>query len=329
MNELSPIEHIQTSKELERCPFPIPYGWFMIDESASIAPGEIRQIQAFDQQWVMFRGESGKVGISDPFCPHLGAHLGEGGVVVGDSIRCPFHHWEYDTQGWCTKIPYAKVMPPIARKKPILRSLPIIERYGAIYAWYHPEGAEPMFELPEVPEFESDDYVTLPRGAWDIGTAIQEIGENAVDFAHLHYLHGAPIIPPGTARVDGNVFHFDIGNGYIVGENHGPGIAVVRHSQNGVTMTMFSSSLPIDRENTRTMMQFTYRNYEEGSVERKIAHKLYEHSIGETEDEDSAGFESVDLIVWNNKKYRPQPLLCDGDGPILLWRRWFSQYYVE
>ena len=44
---------------------------------------------------------------------------------------------------------------------------------------------------------------------------------------------------------------------------------------------------------------------------------------------DEAGFESVDMIVWNNKRYREQPLLCDGDGEILKWRKYFSQFYVR
>ena len=50
---------------------------------------------------------------------------------------------------------------------------------------------------------------------------------------------------------------------------------------------------------------------------------------GAVDDEDSAGFESVDLVVWHNKKYRPRPILCDGDGPILMWRKWFRQFYAE
>jgi len=32
--------------------------------------------------------------------------------------------------------------------------------------------------------------------------------------------------------------------------------------------------------------------------------------------------------VWNNKRYREQPLLCDGDGEILKWRKYFSQFYI-
>ncbi|WP_235829485.1 Rieske 2Fe-2S domain-containing protein [Croceicoccus estronivorus] len=323
------IERIQTSKELERCPFPIPYGWFMIEESAKLPVGEIRNIQAFDQEWVLFRGESGKVGLSDPFCPHLGAHLGHGGVVDGDNIRCPFHHWEFDADGWCKAIPYAKIMPGLARKRPVLRTLPVEERYGAIFAWYHPDGVDPLFPLPTVPEFEADDRIETRRGQWNIGTAIQEIGENGVDYAHLRFLHGSPIIPEGVAKADDYKFSVDIGDGFITGEHHGPGIQVMRFNKDGVTMVMFSTPLPVDREMTLSRMAFTFRDYAEGSTERGIAEHLYAHSIGAAEGEESAGFESVDLIVWDNKKYRPQPLLCDGDGPILMWREWFAQFYAS
>ena len=68
------------------------------------------------------------------------------------------------------------------------------------------------------------------------------------------------------------------------------------------------------------------------TFEAKLALNLIEKwglVAAESDGEDSAGFESVDLIVWDNKKYRPQPLLCDGDGPILVWREWFSQFYAE
>ena len=137
------------------------------------------------------------------------------------------------------------------------------------------------------------------------------------------------MIPPVNATVDGHIFNFDIGEGYIVGESHGPGVQAVRHSKDGVSMLMFSIPLPVSREMTKTRMVFTFQNYDEGSQERQIAEHLYQHSIGAAEGEDSAGFESVDLIVWDNKKYRPKPLLCDGDGPIMLWRKYYKQFYID
>jgi 3-ketosteroid 9alpha-monooxygenase subunit A len=328
MNEVTPIDRIQTGRELERCPVPIPYGWYMVEESAKLAIGDVRTIKAFDQDWVMFRGEDGKVGMTDPYCPHLGAHLGHGGIVQGNTIRCPFHHWEFDAEGWCKKIPYAKVMPGLARRRPVLRALPTVERYGAIFAWYHPDAIEPLFDLPTIPEFEEEGYVETRRGEWMIGTAIQEIGENGVDFAHLKFLHGSPAIPDGEGHPDGHRFVTDIGNGFITGVHYGPGIQAMRFNKDGVTMLMFSTPMPVDREMTRTRMAFTFKDHPEGTAQRETAEHLYTHSIGAAEGEDSAGFESVDLVVWDNKKYRPQPLLCDGDGPILMWREWFSQFYA-
>lgn len=330
MTEMVATDRIQTGQELERCPFPIPYGWYVVELSENLAKGEIQLLEAFGQEWVMFRGEDGSVGVTDPYCPHLGAHLGHGGKVEGSNIRCPFHHWEFNAEGWCKKIPYAKVMPGLAQKKPILKALPVEERYGLIWAWYHPLDEAPKWELPVVEEFEApDEHVPVRHGQWDIGTCIQEIGENGVDTPHLKFLHGAPMIPPVEARADGPIFHFDIAQGYIGGQHYGPGCQVVRHCKDGVSMLMFSTPLPVNAELTRTRMHFTFKNYPEGSKERILAEHLYQHSIGEAEGEDSAGFESVDLIVWNNKKYRPKPLLCDGDGPIILWRKYFSQFYVQ
>ena len=100
-------------------------------------------------------------------------------------------------------------------------------------------------------------------------------------------------------------------------------------SQEDVTMTVMACSTPIDRELTRMRWFFTYKDYPEGSRERAIAERLKQHAVGQVPGEESAGFESVDLVIWHNKKYRPQPLLCDGDGPIHLWRDWFKQFYAE
>ena len=329
MNSTIQTDHIQTSKELERCPFPIPYGWYVMDLSENLSAGDILSVQAFDQEWVMFRGEDGPVGVTDPYCPHLGAHLGQGGKVVGDNIRCPFHNWQFNTEGWCKNIPYAKVMPGICKRKAVLRALPVQERYGLIFAWYHPGGVSPLFDVPAIPELESEAYVPVRHGQWDINNCLQEIGENSVDTPHLKFLHGAPMIPPVETSIDEHIFHFDIGQGYVTGDVYGSGIQAVRHTENGISVLMFSTPLPVTTELTRVRMHFTFKDYPEGSAERKAAETIYQHSIGEVDDRESAGFESVDLVIWDHKKYRPQPLLCDGDGPIMVWRKYYRQFYSE
>jgi nitrite reductase (NADH) small subunit len=45
----------------------------------------------------------------DNTCPHKGGPLGEG-VVVGNTVICPWHRWTFDvTSGRCTINPMARV----------------------------------------------------------------------------------------------------------------------------------------------------------------------------------------------------------------------------
>jgi phenylpropionate dioxygenase-like ring-hydroxylating dioxygenase large terminal subunit len=317
------------SKTMERCPFPIPVGWYHVDFSENLKPGEVRIVFMLDQEWVLFRGESGKVGMTDPYCAHLGAHLGHGGKVCGDHIRCPFHHWEYDNEGWCQNVPYGKTRPAITKLQPILRMLPIVEKYGMIWCWYHPELDPPSWELPPIPEMEDPGYACTRRGTWTANTCIQEIAENGVDFAHLKFLHGAPGIPPAVCDFTDHIFSVNMANGYIVGKGYGPGLNVFHFTQEGISATMISYTVAITRDKSQMNMSFRYKDYPEGSKELAIAKKLVDHMIGAAEGEESAGFESVDFVVWNNKKYRARPLLCDGDGPIIQFRQWFRQFYVN
>ena len=36
-----------------------------------------------------------------------------------------------------------------------------------------------------------------------------------------------------------------------------------------------------------------------------------------------------DVAVWNNKVRVDNPLMCDGDGPINMVRKWYSQFYMD
>ena len=36
-----------------------------------------------------------------------------------------------------------------------------------------------------------------------------------------------------------------------------------------------------------------------------------------------------DVAIWNNKCVIDNPLMCDGDGPIHLVRKWYSQFMTD
>lgn len=141
-----------------RAPLPIARGWYLALYADELPPGSVQSLDYVGRKLVIFRTEDGQVALADAYCPHLGAHLGIGGTVVGSALRCPFHGWEWEHSGACRNIPYTKRIPPNAR----LQTYPVVERNGAIWFWFDPAGAPPSFEVPVIAEWGS--RTTVPPG---------------------------------------------------------------------------------------------------------------------------------------------------------------------
>ena len=56
-----------------------PMGWFSVARSHELLVGEVKQVQAFDRELVLYRTRGGVPVLQDAYCPHLGAKLGVGG----------------------------------------------------------------------------------------------------------------------------------------------------------------------------------------------------------------------------------------------------------
>ena len=96
-----------------------PFGWYAIEMSDFIAIGEVKPLRYFGKDLAIWRGEDGRVRITDAWCKHLGAHMGHGGKVHGNLLECPFHAWRYDGEkGVVKEIPYAKAIAPSQAQVP-------------------------------------------------------------------------------------------------------------------------------------------------------------------------------------------------------------------
>ncbi len=306
-----------------RFPFPIPNGWFGVAWSDDIAPGEVKPIHCFGKDLVLFRTESGVARVFDAHCVHLGAHLGFGGKVVGESIRCPFHGWRYDESGTCVEVPYAKRIPPKAR----MRAWQVEERYDLILVWHHLEEKPPFYKVPDLAEFGHPDWTKPHHYEFKVRTAIQEMAENDHDTAHFQFVHGADDFPDSVISYDG-ITKTAVSQGQretpfgsfetrLERVNFGLGLTTVRISGIPEVGLLFLSSVaPVDDENVHVRWNFT--------VTKNVA--------------DVAGPEFIeamstgvldDIPIWENKVFRPRPMLCDGDGPIAELRRWAQQFYSE
>ena len=117
----------ERTKRLRTKTFPpqYPNGWFKLCNADKLDNGKIVSISALGKEFVVFKGINGQVGVLDAYCKHLGANLGQGGCVIDNCIKCPFHGWEFDQSGKCLKIPYTNDPIPERLWKNMLPTFPL------------------------------------------------------------------------------------------------------------------------------------------------------------------------------------------------------------
>jgi phenylpropionate dioxygenase-like ring-hydroxylating dioxygenase large terminal subunit len=324
-----------------RYDFPIPYGWYQVAYASDLEPGQSKALRYFGQDMVLFRGETGKVQVLDAYCPHLGAHLGYGihdaeggGKVQGDTIICPFHGWRFDTEGTVVEIPYAERIPPRVDNKQCLKSWPTVERNQLIWVWYHPRGEDPLWDVESIEEADNEEsgWSRLSEARskrWEIPTIPQEIAENAVDFAHFIFVHQVKSDPSAETVYDGHrgarMVRADmqtpkgVVEGGIESVNIGPGQSWIRFT--GIADTLlFGNLTPVDEENVEVNFSFL-QPLVDGKEPEGGVHDAIVADICKQLDED--------YVIWKHKVYRDKPALCDGDGPIAQFRRYYSQFYEQ
>ena len=313
---------------MSRYPFGIPNGWYLIAYSDELAAGEVLRLQRLGRELVAFRGESGRVSVFDAHCPHLGAHLGVGGRVVGDTLQCPFHGWRFAGDGSCAAIPYAKRIPAGVHAV----SHPVVERNGMLFVWHHASGAAPSFEIPVVSEWGDGEWLSQwMHWDWTVRTHPQEMAENGIDWPHFATIHKIPAPSDRNWAFREHSYFWQVGGTKPVdalasgedeilmyGENWGIGYSWLRQRGHFETIVV-TGMTPIDDEWTQVRMGVIAKIGAEPSPAVYAAFEAYmkEHAV----------FAEADFPIWENKLYRERPLLCDGDGPIADYRRWAAQFY--
>lgn len=164
----------------------VAYGWYFVMKSDEIRKGEVKSFQLCGQELVLFRGEDGKVSALDAYCPHMGTHLGKG-KVVGNNVRCFFHHWQYNKEGQCVDIPCQKDIPAKAK----VPAYATAEMYESI--WVYPS-QNPEHQLVDFPELSHADEKVITFGkAYERSCHHHVTMINGLDPQHLKTVHDLDI----------------------------------------------------------------------------------------------------------------------------------------
>lgn len=309
---------------------PYPNGWFAVAFGHEVAPGRVLRRRFMGEDVVIYRTRQGALRVVKPYCPHLGAHLGYGGKVEGEELVCPFHGFRYDTDGTCVANLYG-TRPPRVR----LGHWTAREVNGAVVVWRHAAGVPPTWELPAIP---SGRFPEPVRHTYTIIDHPQDVMENAIDIGHIVPVHGyqnprlrIPIavegerlrVGTGAERVFPLVGNVDMlldievdGLGYIW--------VIAKVPRFGAQALFQAWATPIDpcRVDLRFAVSLRVASGRR-SRDGLALSRLLTVSLANRFWRDL----SLDFPIWEHKRFVEHPKLAQGDGPIIQFRRWASQFY--
>ena len=319
---------------------PFPNGWYALAFSHQLRRGDVRPLTFAGREIVLYRTASGVAAAADAYCPHLGAHLGYGGTVHGECIRCPFHGFRYDIEGDCTHVPYGTKSPPLAR----LRMLHVRESHGVILAHYDAEDRQPAWAPPPL---DTRRWSPLLVREWSLRGHPQETTENSVDFGHFSQIHRytdvevlkeATVAGPylnaryAMTRPKGLLgkpvrTEFEVhvwGLGYSLVEMSVPAFSLQGR--------MFVLSTPVDGQRIRLRVAFSLHGDVDGSavpVLRLVPRPIVNQIVARMTLRGAAQDVEQDFVIWNHKRYVQPPILAAGDGPVGRYRQWARQFYAS
>lgn len=314
-------------------------GWHMVGWSDEFDAGKPVARDYFGMRLALYRGDDGQVRCLEAFCPHLGADL-SAGTVQGTVLQCPFHNWRFDGGGQCVSIPYCDKIPPRAKT----RAFPVKEINDTVLIWFDPEHGEPEYDIPALQEYNSASAQT--DNGWTKGwhrfkitirTHAREVIENVVDKGHLLPIHGFKVdnwLPVWNGHMTGELtwgthtrLAADAQNDklYVRNVTYGPAYQYTWQVQDSKQFDslILTAWCPVDENTLEYWFGVTVRangaHFTPEIIEQAAAAYC------------KASYDAFmeDVFIWERKLFRPEPVLCAGDGPLAQLRRWYAQFYAD
>ncbi|MBA3661054.1 MAG: hypothetical protein H0W64_04980 [Gammaproteobacteria bacterium] len=211
-------------------------------------------------------------------------------------------------------------------------TFPAVEKNSNFFCFYDENHHAPYFEVPEILEFNSQEWQAPFYLSWRARVHAQEIAENALDLSHFCTVHTYKDVPTlshfkisdhqfnvvmhSRKKTMGMVSNISMDITY-----HGLGIVVANvATESGIDLKVLLMTTPIEQE---------YVDITMGVAIKKTGNFLKDFILRKVIPKDVKIEFTRDIPVWESKIYRSKPLLCQNEGNIVRIRKWAKQFYVE
>jgi phenylpropionate dioxygenase-like ring-hydroxylating dioxygenase large terminal subunit len=264
----------------------VSYHWYVIGRVNQFTANRPYKKTIWDKNYVVWKNKQNEFYAIENECSHRGAELSGGRIMANNTVMCPYHGYEYNTEGVlsvvpglnftntpCQNIPAFKVV--VQDEWVYLNTVPDIFKYSneefPVKIYREPEATDPKQSRIFI-EANFENYGRL-------------VSENSLDVMHIGYVHTfgnkerpSPIneIPPH--RINETLMHYRTQYDYLSGKQSAvkrvfsidkltienefilPHTTVARVIFGKFTSTVITAALPINMTHTKLYVK-TYRNY--------------------------------------------------------------------
>ncbi len=130
-------------------------------------------------------------------CAHRFAKLSAGKVLPDGRLQCPYHGWQYGSDGKCKLIPACPNDP--VPKKAFTQAYECEVKYGLI--WVRLDSSWNCSSIPYCEAWENPEFKRQIIGVpYDWGSSAERRWENFTDFSHFAYVHPGTLYDPAYSE---------------------------------------------------------------------------------------------------------------------------------
>lgn len=161
--------------------------WYVAAHSGEISNAPVAR-RLLNRRIVLFRTESGTAVALEDRCIHRLLPLSRG-CVVGERLQCGYHGAEFDAAGRCVAVPGQAEIPPRAQ----VRSYPVQERHGFLWAWMGEQAPPPAEGPPRLFDYIDEPGWEVIDGYLHIGSSYLLANDNLADISHTEFVHASTL----------------------------------------------------------------------------------------------------------------------------------------
>lgn len=144
------------------------------------------RISLYDQPFVLFFDDTGRVNCLQDRCPHRAARLSDGQMVNG-RLECLYHGWQFGAAGRCLLIPQLYPDKDIPERSHV-RAYPTAIRHEIVWFWAGDPALADEALISGANHSDAADVFSVTF-QMDLPYDQSYLIENVIDIAHIHIAH--------------------------------------------------------------------------------------------------------------------------------------------